>query len=50
MPLATRQRSKVKVLTCLPGIVLAELRGAENFERMPPVAVRSASKDIVGLG
>lgn len=50
MPLATRQKSKERDSTCRLGTVFAELRGAEKFEIMLLAAVRSASKDMVGLG
>jgi hypothetical protein len=44
IPLATRQRSWVSDFTCRVGMVLEDPRNAEDFVRMPSVAMRSDSK------
>ena len=49
IPLATRQRSWASDFTCRVGMILEEPRNAEEFMRMPLVAMRSNSKDMVGL-
>lgn len=49
IPLATRQRSWANELICRAGIVLEEPRDVEKFVRMLRVAIRRASKDMVGL-
>ena len=49
IPLATRQMSWANDLTCRSGMVLEEPRNVEKFARMPRAAVRSDSKDMMGL-
>ena len=49
IPLATRQRSWASDFTCRVGMALGEPRNEEKFIRMLPVAMRSDSKDMVGL-
>ena len=49
IPPATRQRSWARDFTCRAGMVLEEPREVEKFVRMLPVAMRSASKDMVYL-
>jgi len=48
-PLATRQRSWASDFTCRVGMALGEPRNAKEFMRMLPVAMKSESKDMVGL-
>lgn len=49
IPLATRQRFRASDLTCRDGMVFGEPRNVEKFARMPPVAIRSDSKDMAGF-
>lgn len=47
IPLTTRQRSWASGFTCRIGMVLEEPLNVEESARMPLVAMRSDSKDIV---
>ena len=49
IPPATRQRSWPRDFAWRVGMVLKEPRDVEKLVRMPPAAMRSASKDMVCL-